>query len=266
MTAQLRPLFVASVKMLYRSRDTVLFWVLSPLLLFVIYALVQELSFGFSGSAATIDFFSFVAIGNVAFIGAHFAQDGTVGAASGYRAGGVLKRIAVTPIAPHTFIAAQILARLALALAATAVMFGLAMAFGAEVAYTANLAWTLPLVAITVLTGVTLGFAIGGWAATPEAANQLNIALFTPVFMLAGIMYPLAGLPEAVRDAVVYLIPFAAVVEAFRGAIDGQPIGNYARQILIALGWLALAFALATRLYSFTDEPHARAKSGFARR
>src|SRR3990170_1390824 len=134
------------MKMLYRSRDTVLFWVLSPLLLFVIYALVQELYFGLPAGEASIDFFSFVAIGNAAF----------VGAASGYRAGGVLKRIAVTPISPRTFIAAQILARLALALTATVVMFGLAIAFGAEVAYTANLAWTLPLVAITVLTGVTL--------------------------------------------------------------------------------------------------------------
>jgi hypothetical protein len=42
-----------------------------------------------------------------AFIGAHFAQDGSVGAASGYRAQGVLKRIAVTPISPAVFIAAR---------------------------------------------------------------------------------------------------------------------------------------------------------------
>jgi ABC-type multidrug transport system permease subunit len=72
-----------------------------------------------------------------------------------------------------------------------------------------------------VLTGVSLGFAIAGWAATPEAANQLNIALFSPVFLLAGILYPLAGLPDLVRDVVVYVIPFTAVVEVFRGA-DGH--------------------------------------------
>ncbi len=253
MTAELRPLFVASLKMLYRSRDTVLFWVLSPLLLFVIYALVQELDFGLPAGEASIDFFSFVAIGNAAFVGAHFAQDGIVGAASGYRAGGVLKRIAVTPISPRAFIAAQILARLALALTATAVIFGLAIAFGAEIAYTANLAWTLPLVAIAVLIAVLLGFAIAGWMATPEAANQLNIAFGTLVFLLAGIMYPLAGLPEIVQDAVIYVVPFAAMVEAFRGVVDGQPIGDYVRQILISLGWLALAFGLAVRGYPLVE-------------
>jgi hypothetical protein len=51
------------------------------------------------------------------------------------------------------------------------------------------------------------------------------------------------------------VIPFTAVVEAFRGAVDGQPITDYARQLLIALAWLALAFALA---YRFTDERRPR--------
>lgn len=258
MTA-LRPLFVASLKMFYRSRDTVLFWIVSPLLLLGIYALVQQLDFGLPGGQ-TIDFFSFVAIGNAAFIGAHFAQDGIVGAASGYRASGVLKRIAATPIRPRTFIAAQILARLVAALLATLVMLGLAIALGAQFSYTASLVWTLPLAAIAVLTGVSLGFAIAGSAATPEAANQLNIALFSPVFLLAGILYPLAGLPDLVRDVVVYVIPFTAVVEAFRGVVAGQPITEYGRQVLVAFAWLAFAFALASRAYHFTDERRTRAR------
>jgi ABC-2 type transport system permease protein len=252
-THELRPLFVASAKMFYRSADTILFWIISPLLLFVIYALVQELNFGVNGEASSIDFFSFVAIGNAAFIGAHFAQDGTVGAASGYRAAGVLKRIAVTPISPGVFIAAQILARLAAALVATAVMLGLAEAFGADIEYTANLGWVAPLVAIATLTGVSFGFAIAGAMGTPEAANQLNIGLFTPVFMLAGIMYPLDGLPEAARDAAVYLIPFAAIVEAIRGVVDGLPITDFLRQSAIALVWLGVAFRLASRKYRFVE-------------
>ena len=255
----LQPLFVASLKMFYRSRDTVLFWIVSPLLLLGIYALVQQLDFGLPGGQ-TVDFFSFVAIGNAAFIGAHFAQDGIVGAASGYRAQGVLKRIAATPIRPRTFIAAQILARLVAALVATLVMLALAIALGAQFSYTANLAWTLPLATLAVLTGVSLGFAIAGWAATPEAANQLNIALFSPVFLLAGILYPLAGLPHLVHRLVLYLIPFTAPVQAFRDAVAGQPITDHGRLVLISLAWLALAFALASRAYRFTDERRSRAR------
>lgn len=253
-THDLRPLFVASVKMFYRSVDTVLFWIISPLLLFVIYALVQELNFGVGDQASSIDFFSFTAIGSAAFIGAHFAQDGAVGAGSGYRASGVLNRIAVTPVSPAVFIAAQVLARLAASLTATVVMLGLAQAFGADIEYTANLAWTFPLVAIATLTGVSFGFAIAGAMGTPEAANQLNIGLFAPVFMLAGIMYPLDGLPEAVRDAVIYVIPFAAPVEAIRGVVDGQPITDFLRESAIALAWLGIAFGLAGHYYRFTEK------------
>ena len=253
-TQHLRPLFVVSVKLFCRSLDTVLFWAVSPLLFLGIFALVQELSFGFEGSRATIDFFSFVAIGNAAFIGAHFAQDGSVGAASGYRASGVLKRIAVTPLAPSVFIAAQILARLIAALVATVVMLGLAAALGADIEYTAHLAWIAPLVAIAVLTGVSFGFAIAGAMSTPEAANQLNIALFTPVFMLAGIMYPLDGLPDAVRDIALYAIPFAPVVDAVRGVVDGVPITDYLPQAAAALAWMSAAFGLAVRSYRFVEQ------------
>jgi ABC-type polysaccharide/polyol phosphate export permease len=132
-------------------------------------------------------------------------------------------------------------------------MLGLAEALCADVTYIANLVWIAPLVAIAVLTGVSFGFAIAGAMGTPESANQLNIALFTPVFMLAGIMYPLEGLPEAVRDAAVYLIPFAAIVEAIRGVVEGLPITDFLRQSAIAVVWLGVAFGLASRLYRFVD-------------
>lgn len=252
-TRNLRPLFVANLKMFYRSADTILFWIVSPLLLFGIYALVRNLDFGVGNGGSGIDFFSFVAIGNAAFIGAHFAQDGSVGAASGYRASGVLKRIAVTPISPAVFIAAQILARLLAALVATVVMFALADALGADISYTTNLLWVAPLVAIAVLTGASFGFAIAGLTGSPEAANQLNIGLFTPVFLLAGILYPLAGLSHAVRDVVIYAIPFAAPVQAIRGVVDGLPITQFPRQSAIALVWLAATFVMAARSYRFVE-------------
>lgn len=250
----LGPLFGASVKMFYRSVDTILFWVVSPLLFLGIFALVQELSFGFEGSRATIDFFSFSAIGYGAFIAAHFAQDGVVAAAAGYRASGVLKRIAVTPIAPATFIAAQVMARLLTGVLATLAILVLGVALGAEISYTANLIWIVPLAAIAILTGVGFAFAIAGAMGTPEAANQLNIGIFTPVFLLNGAQYPLDGLAGAFADLAPYVVPFAAVIEAFRGVVAGFPITDYGPEVLAGLGWLALVFWLAARSYRFGEE------------
>jgi ABC-type polysaccharide/polyol phosphate export permease len=97
------------------------------------------------------------------------------------------------------------------------------------------------------------GFAIAGAAGNPEAANQINITLFTPVFLLAGIQYPLQGLPGALPDIAPYAIPFAAPVEAFRQAVAGNLASDFPRLLLISLGWLALALVLAIRSYRLVE-------------
>jgi ABC-2 type transport system permease protein len=253
MTTQLRPLLIASAKMFYRSLDTVWFAAVSPFILLAILALVRHLDFGFAHSSGVIGFLTFTAIGYAAFLAAHFNQDGIVGTASGYRAEGVLKRIAATPISATAFIAAQVLTRLWVALIQTVAFLAVAVALGADVDYTADLIWIVPITALAVLTGTGFGFAIAGVAGNPEAANQLNITLFTPVFLLAGVQYPLQGLPGALPDIAPYAVPFAAPVEAFRQAVAGDLAGDFARLVLISLAWPAVALALAVRSYRLVE-------------
>lgn len=253
MTTQLRPLLIASAKMFYRSLDTVWFAGVSPFLLLAILALVKRLHFGLAHGTGRISFFTFTAIGFAAFIAAHFNQDGTVGTASGYRAQGVLKRIAATPMSGAAFILAQVLTRLAVALLQTIAFLAAAVALGANIHYTADLILVLPLAAIALLTGTGFGFAIAGAAKNPEAANQINITLFTPVFLLAGIQYPLKGLPGVLPHLAEYVVPFAAPVQAFREAVAGHLAGDFARLMLISLGWLAVALALAVRNYRLVE-------------
>jgi ABC-2 type transport system permease protein len=252
-TTQLRPMLIASAKMFYRSMDTIWFAAVSPFLLLAILALVKRLHFAFAHHSGSVSFFTFTAVGFAAFIAAHFNQDGIVGTASGYRAQGVLKRIAATPISPLVFIAAQVLTRLAVALIQTVAFLAAAIALGASIHYTPDLAWVLPLAAIALLTGTGFGFAIAGIATNPEVANQLNITLFTPVFLLAGVQYPLQGLPGVLPRLAEYLVPFAAPVQAFREAVAGHLAGDFPRLVLISLGWLAVAFVLAVRGYRLSE-------------
>jgi ABC-type multidrug transport system permease subunit len=252
-TAQLRPLLLASAKMFYRSLDTVWFAAVSPLLIIAISALVRHLHFAFAHNAGSISFFSFTAIGWAAFLAAHMNQDGIVGTASGYRAQGALKRIAVTPISPRVFIAAQVLTRLAVGLAQTILVLAIVIALGANIADTADLAWLLPLAAIALLTGTAFGFAIAGATDNPEAANQINITLSTPVLLLGGILYPLQGLPGVLPRLAEYVVPFAAPVQAFREAAAGHLTGDFPRLLLISLAWLAVAIALAIRNYRLIE-------------
>ena len=155
MSAQLRPLLIANLKMFWRSLDTVWVAIVSPMLLLGIVGLARHLQFAFTHSTGGVAFLSFSAIGFAAFLGAHLNQDGIVGAASGYRAQGVLKRIAVTPVSARTFIAGQVLIRLAVALLQTVVLVGFAIVLGASIAYTIDLAWILPVAATALLTGTS---------------------------------------------------------------------------------------------------------------
>ncbi|MBS1885690.1 MAG: ABC transporter permease [Actinobacteria bacterium] len=252
--AQVRPLVLASAKMFYRSLDTVWFAVASPFILLAILALVRHLRFGLPGGAGAVGFLTFTALGYAAFLGAHFHQDGVVGTASGYRAEGVLKRIAATPISASAFIAAQVMVRLVVALLQTVAFLAAAVAVGASVTYTADLLWIFPVIATAVLTGTAFGFAIAGVAGNPEAANQLNIALFTPVILLAGVQYPLQGLPGPLPEIAPYAVPFAAPIEAFRQAVAGDLGGDFPRLLLLSLAWLGIALALAVRSYRLVED------------
>jgi ABC-2 type transport system permease protein len=242
-TAQLRPLLIASLKMFYRSLDTVWFAAVSPFLILGVFAFVRHLHYGFAHGAGSVSFFTFTAIGWAAFMAAHVNQDGIVGTASGYRAQGVLKRIAATPMSARAFIAAQVLTRLLVALLQTIVLLAFAVALGVSIRYTPDLAWVLPLAAVALLTGTGFGFAIAGAAKNPEAANQLNIALFGPVILLAGVLPHLAE----------YLIPFAAPVQAFREAVAGHLAGDFPRLLALSVAWLAIAIALAVRSYRLVE-------------
>ena len=254
MSAQLRPLLIANLKMFWRSLDTVWVAIVSPMLLLGIVGLARHLQFAFTHSTGGVAFLSFSATGFAAFLGAHLNQDGIVGAASGYRAQGVLKRIAVTPVSARTFIAGQVLIRLAVALLQTVVLVGFAIVLGASIAYTIDLAWILPVAATALLTGTGFGFAIAGATRSPEAANQLNIALFTPVFLLAGVQYPLQGLPGVLPNVAEYVVPFAAPVQAFREAVAGQLAGDFPRLLALSLAWLTVALVLAVRSYRFGED------------
>jgi hypothetical protein len=159
------PLFGASLKMFYRSVDTVLFSVVSPLLLLAGFGSRTGLRLrGRLGQDRLLQLLG----DRLCRIHRRPLRPGrVVGAAAGYRASGVLKRIAVTPIPPSTFIAAQVLARVLAGVLAT---LGI-LALGARIEYTANLIWVVPLAAIAVLTGVGFAFAIAGAMRTPAGAN-----------------------------------------------------------------------------------------------
>lgn len=246
-------LTLASTRMLFRSPSTLRVAFITPVVFAAVIALYTELRF--ETEATSIDFFDYITIGVAAWYITYAAQHGMTGAAAGYRAQGVLKRIAVTPISSFQFISAQVLARVALAVAQVVAVLGAGILLGASIKLSANLAWVLVPVTMIVLMGLSIGFVWAGITRTPEGANTLDVMAAIPILFLAGAMWPRTAYPDPLERVVEYAIPFVGPFDTLRRiALDGSSITSYGPELLLGAAWLLALAALAARVYRLEED------------
>lgn len=242
----------ASWTMALRARGVLFVMVASPLTM-VVWALIRNVSFTFG--SRSMDYLDFVIPGMAAFLAAHLFQDIVTAVAASYRARGILRRLAVTPVSPRRVIAAQLTPYLVFGLVNTALMLTVGMAVGAHIRLTADLLWVLPLAAAVVATGLCFAYAIAGFAPTPQTANAISSALALPLIFFTGVGYPLQALPAPLGGILQWAMPYAPLIRTIRGiALDGAGIGAYPLETVVGAAWLALAFTLAVLGYRFDRE------------
>lgn len=246
-------LALASTRMVFRAPSTIRVAFITPVTFAAVIALYDSLRF--ETGASSIDFFDYITIGVAGWYIAYAAQHGMTGAAAGYRAQGVLKRLAVTPISSFEFVSAQVLARLALAVAQIIAVLGAGKLLGASIELGSNLAWVLVPVAMIVVMGLSIGFVWAGITRTPEGANTLDVMAAIPILFLAGAMWPRAAYPDALERVVEYAIPFVGPFDALRGiALDGTSITSHGPDLLLGAVWVVALAALASRVYRLQED------------
>lgn len=250
--AHVLPLFRVSLTMAVRARGVLYVFVYSPALM-LLFALMRDLDWGIGDQR--IDFIDFAVAGSAAFVAAHLFQDIVTAVAASYRSRGVLKRLAVTPVSGPLVVAVQMLTYVLFGLVNGVLMVGVGVLVGVHVTVTVNLVWAVLLIGIVVLTALGFAFAIAGFMPNPQSANAVSGAVGLPIGFLSGATYPIQALPGVLPDIVPWMVPFAAPITAIRGIIlDGTSITGYRTEVLIGLGWLLVAFALAARGYRFQRE------------
>lgn len=246
------PLFRASMTMALRARGVLYVFIYTPSMM-LLFALMQDLNWGLGDNK--IDFIDFVFPGMAAFLAAHLFQDTVTAVAAGYRSRGVLKRLAVTPVSGPLVVAVQMLTYVLFGLLNGVLVLVVGGLIGVNLTITVNAIWAVVLVGIVVLTGLAIAFAVAGFTPNPQSANGLSGALGLPIGFFSGATYPVEALPGALPDIVLWAVPFASPIKAIRGILlDGASITAYGTEVLIGLGWLILAFALAAVGYKFNRE------------
>jgi ABC-2 type transport system permease protein len=252
LTAPIMPLFRASWKMMLRSRG-VFAAVITSSLYIAFFGLIQDLDFGIGGE--TIRFFDYVLPGFAVFLMNYQIQDITVAVAASFKARGILKRLATTPLSPLRFIAVQAATYVGLGVVASGLVLTIGKLVGGQIALTANLIWLIPLIAFVAITSIALGYATAGLTPNPQTATNVGSTISFLIMGFSGVMFPIEALPGALPEIVPYAIPHTALIEIIRGiALSGDAITGYGHELLIAIAWLAGAFALAALFYRFTED------------
>jgi ABC-2 type transport system permease protein len=202
--------------------------------------------------AKTVRYYDFLLPGLVAMGVMTFSISGMAIAIARFREQRILKRILATPLRPVRFLSAQVLARLVLALAQAALILAVGVFLFNGHIY-GDVIWIFVLAAIANLIFLNLGFAVAGRASNPDAAAGLAQAIALPMMFLSGTFFPTDTLPTIVQKVVQFL-PLTPLIEAMRiVAVDGKPITAAGTQLVLLGGWVLVSFALAARLFRFSE-------------
>jgi ABC-2 type transport system permease protein len=237
--------------MMLRSRG-VIFAVVTASLYIAFFGLIRDLDFGLPGGGS-IDFFDFVLPGFAVFLMVYQIQDITVAVAASFKARGVLRRLATTPLSPARFIGVQTLTYVGLGVVASGLVLAVGRLVGGTVAMTSNLLWLVPLIAVVAITSIAMGYAIAGLTPNPQTATNVGGAVSFLMFGFSGVLFPTEALPGALPHIVAF-VPHTALIEIIRAIVlTGETITGYGPQLLIGTGWLAAAFTAAALSYRFTE-------------
>jgi ABC-2 type transport system permease protein len=169
----------------------------------------------------------------------------------GWRRQGILRRLAATPLRSGTLIGAQVLARLVISVAQAAVLLGVAMAVF-HVPMGGNWALLGLMVTLGALTMLSLGFVIGSFAPTQDAAQAIDFLISFPMMFLGGSYFPTSSAPDWLAP-IIHALPLTHLNDALRQIINnGASFAVVQTDVMILLAWLLAALTLSIRAFRWT--------------
>jgi ABC-2 type transport system permease protein len=239
----------ASGKQLLRSSEVIATMIVFPAALLVVLALFSDLQWQSAAGAVPLIDFWVTGMGVLAVaLGNGHAFLATIAT---YKAGGVLKRLSVTPISPAQLILGEVLPRTIMGMVTIGGFFAVGRTLGADLRLQPGIVAVVPVIAMVTVTGLSVAFVIAGLTRTPQNANALDSSISFPLYLFTGAMFPLAAFPGWLEETARFL-PYTGLIATVRGiALHGQPLSDFGPDLAIAAAWMALLLVAAVRAYRF---------------
>jgi len=160
----------------------------------------------------------------------------------------ILKRLNATPLPRWTLVGSNVIVRLLIAAAQTAIIVGIGVAvLGVEIV--GNWALIAGFVVLGALSFTAIGYVIASFARTEEAANGMTQIVQLPLMFLSGIFFPLEVMPEWLRGIATFL-PLTYLGDALRQTmVGGTPFAPLGIDALVLVGWLVVTLGISARYF-----------------
>ena len=160
----------------------------------------------------------------------------------------ILKRLNATPLPRWALVGSNVVVRLLIAAAQTAIILGIGVAvLGVQI--TGNFLLIAGFVALGALTFTSLGYVIASFARTEEAANGMTSIVQFPLMFLSGIFFPLEVMPDWLRGVATFM-PLTYLGDALRQTmVGGTPFAPLGVDALVLAGWLVATLAISARFF-----------------
>jgi ABC-2 type transport system permease protein len=160
----------------------------------------------------------------------------------------LLKQLSATPMRKRDYLAAVMLARLLFVGFEVLAILGFGvLTFSVPVRGSIISAWLLAMLGSLSFTGLAL--LVASRARSIEAVSGWSNLTTLPMWLLSGVFFSYERFPEWLWPA-LRCLPLTALNAGLRAIVnDGRSITSLGFEILVLIGWSALAYAVALRIF-----------------
>ncbi len=242
--SEIRTIAFRIVRELLRTRRTLIFWVVFPTLMLVLFGLI------YAGSAGTTSN-SFdrttpgILIGAALFFS---CLGGPIALIVAERERRTLRRLLLSPLKPISYFLGIVMAFLIIAAGQTLIVYGVSFLFGGR--FRGSLFLGMLIICLSVVAYVGMGFFFGArFSKRAEDVNGPVSAFGVPLLVLGGTFFPISLLPSYLL-MVAHLDPVLHMNQALRGVSAHHQGLEQIFPHLLFLALFAVA-ALALGIYSY---------------
>ncbi|MBE0639179.1 MAG: ABC transporter permease [Bacteroidales bacterium] len=231
------------LKGLIRTRRSIIFWVIFPSLMLLLFGLIYA---GADNAAKSFDYTApGILIGAALFFS---CLGGTTAHVVAERERRTLRRLLLSPLKPVSYFLGIVSAQLVIAFGQTIIVYGIAFLFGGRIY--GSIFLCLAIIVLSVFSFVGMGFFFGArFAKRTEDVNGPVAAFGVPLLVLGGTFFPISIMPPYLLK-VAYLNPIFHMNQALKGvSAAGYGVDDIWTNMLFLIIFTLLTLLLGVHSY-----------------